>query len=416
MENYSDEFIAFHNAYLSFEYDCMLAVGIIESKKRKRKSPHKIYRQRSEEGAMNVLIDRHLLDDDTKFREYFRLTPHLFAEVLGVIQGDLQRVSTSWVPKPISPRDKLCITLRYLATGETFRSLAFQFRVHYSYIGRIVNEVLCSIVSNFLQKAIPTPTKESFERGIIDFYERWNYPNCCGAIDGKHVRIKCPSNAGSAYFNYKDFHSIVLLAIVDANYKFVSIDVGSYGREGDAGIYLKSIMGRLINAGQFNIPPPAALPSTDIVLPNVILGDEAFALGTNMMKPYPRNQSLHDVTKAIYNYRHSRGRRQTENVFGIMSSYFRIFFTPINTHPEKIDKIVLAACILHNLMRNEKIPSPTEGTFENTDDIATPTENLIPLSNGIIGRPSVDGSLIRDQLRTYFNGTGAVEWQERMVR
>lgn len=143
---------------------------------------------------------------------------------------------TTWVPKPISPHHKLCMTLLYLATGETFRFLAFQYRVHHSTIGRIVEKCLGSIITHFLERAIPTPTAKSFKQVIDDFFLKWNFPNCCGAIDGKHVRIKCPSKAGSAYFNYKDFHSIVLLAIVDANYKFVALDVGSYGREGDAAI------------------------------------------------------------------------------------------------------------------------------------------------------------------------------------
>lgn len=82
---------------------------------------------------------------------------------------------------------------------------------------------------------MPQPTTESLKQNIQEYYVKWNYPNCCGAIDGKHVRVRCPSNAGSAFFNYKDFHSVVLLAIVDANLKFIAVDVGSYGREGDAG-------------------------------------------------------------------------------------------------------------------------------------------------------------------------------------
>lgn len=173
-------------------------------------------------------------------------------------------------------------------------------------------------------------------------------------------------------------------------------------------------MGKLINSGHFNIPPPAALPETDVELPNVILGDEAFALTNTMMKPYPRLQSLHDQSKAIYNYRHSRARRTTENAFGIMSSYFRIFFTPIQTNPEKIDKIILASCILHNMMRDEKIKSPSESTFDNTDNIALPTENLIAISNAI-GRPTSEGAAVREKFKDYFNGEGAVHWQQNMI-
>lgn len=174
-------------------------------------------------------------------------------------------------------------------------------------------------------------------------------------------------------------------------------------------------MGRLINTNQFNIPPENALPSTDVVVPNVILGDEAFALTKTMMKPFPRAQSLYDKSKAIYNYRHCRARRTTENAFGIMSSYFRIFFTPIQTKPEKIDKIIMAACLLHNMMRDEKIPSPTESTFDTIDNLTLPTENLIPIANSI-GRPTNEGTTIRDKFKEYFNGVGAVNWQENMIQ
>lgn len=174
-------------------------------------------------------------------------------------------------------------------------------------------------------------------------------------------------------------------------------------------------MGQLINSGNFNIPPPAVIPSTNVIVPNVLLGDEAFALTNTMMKPYPRKQSLTDRSKTVYNYRHSRARRTTENSFGIMAAYFRIFFLPIQTTTEKIDKIILAACILHNLMRGEKIPSPIESTFNNTENVVLPAENLIPLANAI-GRPTEEGKAIREKFKAYFNGTGAVHWQQDMIR
>lgn len=57
---------------------------------------------------------------------------------------------------------------------------------------------------------------------VAEIYKKkTNFPHCLGAIDGKHIRIRKPSNTGSEYFNYKNYFSIVLMAVVDANYKFV---------------------------------------------------------------------------------------------------------------------------------------------------------------------------------------------------
>lgn len=119
---------------------------------------------------------------------------------------------------------------------------------------------------------------------IYNYYnDLWQFPNCCGAIDGKHVRIQCPKKAGSPYYNYKQFHSIVLLAIIDARYRFIAIDVGSYGRQGDASIFEKSTMAEYINNATFNIPPAMILPGTEVSQPCVILADSAFSLTTNIM-------------------------------------------------------------------------------------------------------------------------------------
>jgi hypothetical protein len=133
--------------------------------------------------------------------------------------------------------------------------MAFQFRICHSWIGVILVRQVANIM--------PPPSMDDFRKICQKHFSSWNFPNCVGAINAKHVRIKSPKNRGSLYFNYKEFYSIVMLAIVDADLKFAATDVGSYGREGDAGIYLKSNFGTKIIYNEFNIPPPQALPQTN---------------------------------------------------------------------------------------------------------------------------------------------------------
>ena len=118
-------------------------------------------------------------------------------------------------------------------------------------------------------------------------YSIWNFPNCLGAIDGKHVVIQAPHKAGSEYYNYKGTHSIVLMAVCDARYKFALFDVGSSGRHSDGCVLANSVFGQVMEQGQMKFPKPASLPGTQIKLPHVLVGDEAFPLREDLMRPYP---------------------------------------------------------------------------------------------------------------------------------
>lgn len=86
-----------------------------------------------------------------------------------------------------------------------------------------------------------SPIESEWKNIAKEFEEKWNFPHCIGAMDGKHVTIKCPVQGGSTFFfNYKHFNNIVLMAIVDTDYKFMYVNVGCNGRVSDGGVFGRS--------------------------------------------------------------------------------------------------------------------------------------------------------------------------------
>ncbi|GFT47805.1 protein ALP1-like [Trichonephila clavipes] len=197
------------------------------------------------------------LEDSESYRRFLRMNVSTFEELVALLSPSIERKNTS-MRKAIPAAERIALTLRYLATGETQSSLSYQFRIAQNTI------------------------------------------------------------SGATYRNYKGFFSIVLLALVDANLKFLYVDVGTNGRVSDGGVWGKSKLRQAITNGDINIPEAAALPGSASKLPFVIVADDAFPLMPNIMKPYPGSNLSKECL--VFNYRLSRARRVSENAFGILAA------------------------------------------------------------------------------------------------
>lgn len=165
-------------------------------------------------------------------------------------------------------------------------------------------------------------------------------------------------HSGSENFNYKDFHSLILMAICDAKLKFIFIDFGGKGRRGDGNVFYHCSFGKRMRLGMLNTPPPIPCDGFrhDQDVPFVFVGDAAFSGNPNIISPV-KGRFLQDEVN-VFNYRVSRARRIVENAFGIMASRFRILQTMIIGSAALIKSIVLACAALHNyhLMDEDSIP------------------------------------------------------------
>ena len=87
---------------------------------------------------------------------------------------------------------------------------------------------------------------------------------------------------------YKSFCSTVLMAVADADYCFIAVEVGAYGSSSDSNVFKNSNFEKLLESNKLNIPDPRVLPSDaeGLSMPFVLVGDEAFALSEHVLRPY----------------------------------------------------------------------------------------------------------------------------------
>ena len=138
------------------------------------------------------------------------MSPESFEGLLALVGSLISKQSTKF-REAIPAEECLTLTLWYLALGDSQQSMSFSYRLGRTTVGGIIYETCLAIWEALCLQYVKSPKSTAEWKSIADeFMDLWDFPRCVGAIDGKHIAIKCPSNSGPLYFNYKKFFSIVL--------------------------------------------------------------------------------------------------------------------------------------------------------------------------------------------------------------
>ena len=125
------------------------------------------------------------------------MSPNRFQHLLSLVALLISK-QTAQFRKPIPVKQRLVVTLTYLATGETQQSLSFGYRIGKATMSKILAETSETIFKTLKDQFSKTPNcqKEwlSISKG---FKDQPNFPHCLGSLDGKYICIECPKMSGT---------------------------------------------------------------------------------------------------------------------------------------------------------------------------------------------------------------------------
>ena len=260
---------------------------------------------------------------EKRFKQTFRVSRRMFNLLLSMIGHKRQREVVT--EDPIPPEFRLAICLYRLGRGDYIYSIAEMVGLGQSTVSTIVTEVTYEIIvcmwDEFLRAYMPK-TEREFKEKILDMEELWQFPFSWGAIDGCHIPIKCPPGGNESckeYHNFKNFYSIVLMAVVDAKGRFIWGSCGFPGNSHDSIILQSTNLWSELHDSKK--PPVFSQNVNNVIIPPLVIGDSAFPLEDFLKKPY--TNAMLSEEQRYFNYRLSRARMTVESAFGQLKGRWR---------------------------------------------------------------------------------------------
>ncbi|VDO18496.1 unnamed protein product [Heligmosomoides polygyrus] len=310
------------------------------------------------------------------YQECVRMYPQEFEELHCHLYPKLMHAATHL--GPIGTRQRLAVFLRYAGHGGTWNQISGEFVIGSSTASKIVREVALATIEVLHDAAFPRPTNRTWMAPLSGF-RRSTIQLPWVQLDGKHIAVVRPSESGSLYYNYKGYYSIVLLALLDADYRCIIYDLGATGRSSDAGVFSRSLM----KDHDDDFPQPQGNMGK---VPCHLLVDQGFRQTVRFIRPYSQVEASKDI----------KARRVVENFFGILANRFRILMREISGPSSVAWKITLAIMILHNLLVESVGAEVAVQRFGFSDPIQEAEEP------GVSGNVPYSSKTTREALKEYF--------------
>ena len=282
---------------------------------------------------------------DARFKKTFRVSRKTFSFILERIRPALERKTV--VEDPVKPAFRLAICLYRLGRGTYYHTLSELCGLGLSTVATITKEVSEAIVEELWDDCVSTympSSEEAFRNKILDMEEMWQFPCCWAAIDGCHLPLKCPPGgleSSKEYHNFKNFYSIVLMALVDSHYRFIW---GSCGYPGSIILQSTELWSNIKDG---NGLPPIGKKVGELTVPPIIVGDSAFPMATWLMKPY--TNAVLTPKQRYFNYRLSRARMVTDGAYGQLKGRWRVLLRKCESSSTNVRTFALACMVLHNI-------------------------------------------------------------------
>lgn len=224
------------------------------------------------------------------------------------------------------------------------------------------------------------PTHAEINGLAKEYYEKWKFPNCVGAIGGKYIRL----------FNTAKNKKGIINAVVDANFRFLTVYVERKRSSEES--FVKNM---------FDISGMQCLPGTEVMLPLVVIGNDAYPLKNNLMKPYPFRATQICPEKGYFNERLKQARVPVDCAFEILSEKWKIFNMPFSLRIEETKLVVKVVCLLYNIVKDrEGDRDPHFCRFGQVDNGCIYL-NLLKHKSRKHNRASSIAISIRDQMKDY---------------
>ena len=279
----------------------------------------------------------------------------------------------------ISLEQKVLISFKSLVIGSFQNSSKDCEGVSQPVVSKVLDAFVNPMIKNAPQFIYMPRTRRERQEVKQKFYDVANFPGILGCIDGTHVPIIAPAEDEQLFINRKNFHSINVQAICNADGCSTDVIAKWPGSTHDSFILQASRVHDRFEASEFG--------------EGWSLGDSGYPLRSWLMTPI---NHPHSPAEHTYNAAHKTTRCVIERCFRILKSRFRILDHTGGTlchKPAKVCKIILTCCILHNICRHNGTP-----ILDSSTEYPLPIED----NEGADLRPSTGGQRQREKLVATF--------------